>query len=324
MIVTTVRYDLFEVLADLFEVLAMTTDRAKRYAANRNVADDKGSGCLFCGSKKFLTVDHLSGDEDDGAPANLAYLCKSCNTRKGAAFRKAGIGRPTNQYNPDLGLSPEERRNFSQLGFDFPPRREYDEARAAQKKRAASDRAEAKRRRREEKQVEQRRLKAELAEENRRLASEARAVAVMRKKAIREGDKERARELLREEDYLLSMVNPAATSIRTSDQWQEAVNAVLGGPSYMSVRAAASRIRATPPGQRRKLARPNPAKIPTYAQYAFAVAGYDHGRGDSSLSELIHRTPNAKRAEYARRIAAAKREHGTERRTGRYADTVPF
>lgn len=305
----------------------MTTDRAKRYAANRNVADDKSSGCLFCGSKKFLTVDHLDGYEDHGEASNLVYLCKSCNTRKGAAFRKAGIGRPTNQYNPDLGLSPEERRNFSQLGFDFPPRAEYDRARSAEARRRKQEHAEELRRRREEKQAERRRLKADLAEENRRLASEARAVAVMRRKALREGDKERARELLSEENYLLSMRNPASGQIKTPAQWQEAVNAVLGGPSYMSVRAAASRIRATAPGQRRKLARQsrlNPGNVPTYQQYAFAVSGYDHGRGDPSLGEIIHRTPKGKRAEYARRIAAAKREHGTDHRTGKFTETVPF
>ena len=45
-------------------------------------------------------VDHRDGDESNDAPANLRWLCKSCNTRLGAAMAKAGVGRRTRQYNP--------------------------------------------------------------------------------------------------------------------------------------------------------------------------------------------------------------------------------
>lgn len=306
----------------------MTTDRAKRYAANRTVTDDKKGGCLFCHSKKFLTVDHLDGDEDNGESSNLAWLCKSCNTRKGAAFRKAGIGRPTNQYNPYLGLSPAERKNFSQLDFGFPPRREYDEARAAKRKRRQQSHAQAIRDRREARKAEARQLKADRKAEQERLKAGVSSLGRELQAATKRGDKVAARALTAEINEMLADIRRNPAGISTPGQWSEAVRAVLGEPSYMGVAAAASRIRATPPGTRRRLSaamRPNPAtKIPTYAQYAFAVAGYDHGRGDVSLGELIHRTPKEKRAEYARRIAAAKRTHGTEHQTGRYRETVPF
>jgi hypothetical protein len=49
---------------------------------------------------------HLSGNESDGEPANLAWGCKSCNGKLGAAFRTIGAGRPTNQYNPASGHVP--------------------------------------------------------------------------------------------------------------------------------------------------------------------------------------------------------------------------
>lgn len=303
-----------------------TTDRAKRYAANRAIEDDKRSGCLFCGSKRFLTVDHLDGDESAGEAANLAWLCKSCNTRKGAAFRKAGIGRPTNQYNPYLGLSPAERKNYEQLGFSFPPRSDYDQARAADKKRKQAEHAAAIRQRREEKQAESRRRKADRIAEQKQLREGISRLGLELQRARKAGDKPAVRELTDEINDLTSDLRRNPASIRSPRQWQEAVNAVVGAPSYMTVRSAAQRIRTTSPAMRRKfagLARENPG-VPSYQQYAFAVSGYDHGRGDASLSELIHRTPKAKRAEYARRIAAAKRSHGTEHQTGTYRTSVPF
>lgn len=303
-----------------------TTDRAKRYAANRTITDDKSAGCLFCGSNRNLTVDHLDGFEENGESANLAWLCKSCNTRKGAAFRKAGIGRPTNQYNP-CQLSDEERKNFSQLGFDFPPRREYDEARAADRKRKQQAHAAELRDRREAKAARSRQLKADRKAEQTRLRAGISSLGAELQRARKAGDKEAVRSLTAEINDMAADIRRNPASITSPRQWADAVAASLGAPSIMSTRAAAARIRATAPGTRRKFAgamRVNPGKIPTYAQYAFAVSGYDHGRGDPALSEIIHRTPKAKRAEYARRIADAKREHGTASRTGTYRLTVPF
>lgn len=45
-------------------------------------------------------MDHIDGDESNGSPENLRYLCKSCNTRLGIAMARAGQGRRTHQYNP--------------------------------------------------------------------------------------------------------------------------------------------------------------------------------------------------------------------------------
>ena len=297
----------------------MTTDRAKRYAANRNVSDDKRAGCLFCGSNQHLTVDHLDGFEEHGEPDNLAWLCKSCNTRKGAAFRKSGIGRPTNQYNPYLGLSEEERRNAVQLGFDFPPRAEYDAARSADRKRKSAERASSIRAKREARAAERRRAKAERAEEQREIKARISALGKSLQGARHDGDRAATRALTDEINWLQSEVrrrNPAS-GIVTSDDWARAVHASMGGYGVTATRAAARRIRQTSPGMRRKLARQvqsNPAKYPTYAQYCWAV--YQHKRGEHDEGgAVIHATPARLRHEYADRIADTKRQKGTNRRS---------
>jgi len=80
------------------------TDRAKRYRAQSRVTGPRR--CVICGGRQNLGVMHLSGNESDGEPANLAYGCKSCNGKLGAAFKSIGAGRPTNQYNPASGHVP--------------------------------------------------------------------------------------------------------------------------------------------------------------------------------------------------------------------------
>jgi hypothetical protein len=74
------------------------TDRAKRYRAQNAVTGPRK--CVLCGSTKDLGVMHLTGNEDHGERANLAYGCRSCNGKLAAAFKRIGAGRPTNQYNP--------------------------------------------------------------------------------------------------------------------------------------------------------------------------------------------------------------------------------
>jgi hypothetical protein len=77
------------------------TDRAKRYRANQAGCLPSGPRrCALCESRRFLTVDHKDGFEANGAKSNLRWLCKSCNTRLGAAMAKKGKGRRTAQYNP--------------------------------------------------------------------------------------------------------------------------------------------------------------------------------------------------------------------------------
>lgn len=78
------------------------TDRAHRYRANQ-LAPVAGKVCLFCGSTSFLVPDHWDGHPDHTHVENLEVLCKACNTAKGAAFKTAGRGRLTKQFNPTKG-----------------------------------------------------------------------------------------------------------------------------------------------------------------------------------------------------------------------------
>jgi len=75
------------------------TDRAHRYRAQHCIPAGPKQ-CALCGSTRFLTVDHIDGDEHNDSPSNLRWLCKSCNTKLGLAMAKAGQGRRTRQFNP--------------------------------------------------------------------------------------------------------------------------------------------------------------------------------------------------------------------------------
>jgi hypothetical protein len=77
------------------------SDRAKRYRAHQTECRPPGPAeCALCGSTRFLVIDHIDGDESNGEPENLRWLCKSCNTRLGISMARAGQGRRTRQYNP--------------------------------------------------------------------------------------------------------------------------------------------------------------------------------------------------------------------------------
>jgi hypothetical protein len=78
----------------------LVTDRALRYRANRQ-APPEPRHCHYCGNPKRRTeVEHVDGHEENTDPRNLTWACRSCNTRKGAAFSRAGCGRKTRQFNP--------------------------------------------------------------------------------------------------------------------------------------------------------------------------------------------------------------------------------
>ena len=82
------------------------TDRAKRYRANNEGSRPaEPRVCAFCGSDENVEVDHIDGDESHGEPENLMWLCRSCNTTKGAVMKRAGLGRLTSQYNPSAAAS---------------------------------------------------------------------------------------------------------------------------------------------------------------------------------------------------------------------------
>jgi hypothetical protein len=77
------------------------TDRALRYRANRTPPASPRR-CLFCGARK-VQVGHLDGHEENNAPKNLVWTCRSCNTKMGVSFRRRHAGRRTRQYNPAGG-----------------------------------------------------------------------------------------------------------------------------------------------------------------------------------------------------------------------------
>jgi hypothetical protein len=85
----------------------LISDRAKRYRANHPDCRPVGpKQCQFCGSRRNVEVHHLNGNEDDGAPRNLAWACRACNTKIAVAHKRAGKGKRTRQFNPTPGKVP--------------------------------------------------------------------------------------------------------------------------------------------------------------------------------------------------------------------------
>lgn len=75
------------------------TDRALRYRAN--ACPPPGPKiCALCGATRNVEVGHINGREEDSAEVNLLWTCRSCNVLCANALRRAGLGRPTRQYNP--------------------------------------------------------------------------------------------------------------------------------------------------------------------------------------------------------------------------------
>jgi hypothetical protein len=75
------------------------TDRALRYRANQEPPEGPRV-CGFCGSRQNVEVGHIDGHEENTEPENLIWTCRSCNVIAANVLRAAGLGRPTNQYNP--------------------------------------------------------------------------------------------------------------------------------------------------------------------------------------------------------------------------------
>ena len=67
------------------------TDRAKRYRANApGCCPPLPRRCEVCRSRRFVVVDDIDGDESNGSPENLRWLCKLCNTKLGSAMAALG------------------------------------------------------------------------------------------------------------------------------------------------------------------------------------------------------------------------------------------
>lgn len=84
------------------------TDRAKRYRANTQARGIKWGRrvCHYCGKKKRLEVEHVDGNEANGAVKNLALACRSCNVLKSNVLKNARMGRRTRQFNPEPWSEP--------------------------------------------------------------------------------------------------------------------------------------------------------------------------------------------------------------------------
>lgn len=90
------------------------SDRAKRYRANRTPPPGPRR-CNFCASRKNVDVDHITGDESEGEPENLMYLCRTCNTRKAVVQARNKIGIRTRQYNPQRSANFHEFRHAAMV-----------------------------------------------------------------------------------------------------------------------------------------------------------------------------------------------------------------
>jgi hypothetical protein len=58
--------------------------------------------CSLCGTSRNVEVHHLDGDESNTDRRNLLWSCRRCNVKVGFVLRRAGIGRLTRQFNPNL------------------------------------------------------------------------------------------------------------------------------------------------------------------------------------------------------------------------------
>ena len=83
--------------------VALISDRAKRYRA-QDAIEQSDKRCYLCGApegaERRMDVEHIDGFEAHANPANLAYACRPCNTRKGRMMGAAGKGKKTVQRNP--------------------------------------------------------------------------------------------------------------------------------------------------------------------------------------------------------------------------------
>jgi hypothetical protein len=70
-----------------------------RYRAN-NCPPPGRKICAFCGSTRNVEIHHVDGHEEHPEQRNLAWACRSCNTKIGVVFKQVGLGRRTRQFNP--------------------------------------------------------------------------------------------------------------------------------------------------------------------------------------------------------------------------------
>lgn len=91
------------------------TDRAKRYRAHKN-APPGPKQCGFCGRRKNIDLHHIYGDEADDEPDNLMWACRPCNVKVSILMKRAGLGKPTNQFNAGRGRGLSRRDAMREYG----------------------------------------------------------------------------------------------------------------------------------------------------------------------------------------------------------------
>jgi hypothetical protein len=263
--------------------VSQITDRAKRYRAQRNrPAGPKR--CGFCASRENIDVDHIEGDEDDGEPENLMYLCRPCNTAKGITQARNRIGRRTAQYNPGkprLHTADTLNQMISKLhtkafkAFPSSPVQKEIQAEIAR--------------------LEEMRRKLK-AEKNPTFAQYVNAAQVLTGRSA--GDARAATATIR--------ATPAAKRQAYTDRIERA-NPFRSEAQRRKFYAMLQRGEITA-ATMRKMQADNPAPPPpTFAQYAFGVSIHTRGAHDEG-GKIIHATPPAKRHQYAQEIARRKAE----------------
>jgi hypothetical protein len=322
------------------------TDRAKRYRANSDIEGPRV--CLFCGSQKDLQVDHLDGFEENGEPENLIWLCRSCNQLKSAVYKKAGIGRRTEQYNPGVFQSlfgPLETRKMRGLA------RVRD--RRATKRLAAAARRHGKRERREYWQGVERahgvrgRAGTESSKHYRELDRLIKGGMSVAEARFHMGN---PAPLCRYKGFTIYEVEPGLyfstmdhdTWLKSADEaaalvdslknpassyatWSHAVG-VLRGELPGSPFRAARVVRSTPPARRYQYLaemRGNPgAQTMGAFVNALQIAKGKTPGNRKAAAELISETPARRRSEFQREIWAIRKDrYGA---SGRHDEGVPF
>lgn len=119
---------------------------------------------------------------------------------------------------------------------------------------------------------------------------------------------------------LTKQYNP--TGAATPAQWHKIVASLMGlGP--LSIAAAIAQAHATPHARRASFATAKnpkqPAAVPTFEQYRWAVTQHRVRGAHDEAGKIIHATPPELRSEYARRLAANRNTT-----TKRSSDEVPF
>ena len=83
------------------------SDRAYRYRAVKAMPEGS-KRCVFCGASQKLMAGHLDGHEENTAPDNLVWTCRTCNSLHGNALKRAewGVGPSVQSYALGRGLQP--------------------------------------------------------------------------------------------------------------------------------------------------------------------------------------------------------------------------